>query len=255
LTFPVYNRGLTYHKVSEEREWGITTTTPRQFKAQIDRLDRLGFSFSTIRNSEKADNPILVTFDDGYNCVKEHALPVLDEYGGVGTVFAITGYVGKMNSWDYFPESKQIGHMDWSDLQALSQRGWEIGSHGLTHRRMIHMDRTTIQKELRNSKKELESRLGEEIVTFCPPFNAWNSELLYEVEQAGYKKMAISYPLNGLPSWSGEFVTRLGVYLHDPLPLFMGKITANPFSTLQVLQQQVINHLGDGRILENWLKR
>ena len=254
MTFPVYNRGLVYHKVSEEREWGITTTTPKQFKAQIDLLSRLGFSFSTIRDKDEVENPILITFDDGYTCVREHAEPVLRAHGGVGTVFAITDYVGKMNSWDYFPKDKQILHMDWTQLRELSDQGWEIGSHGKSHRRMIHMRTRELRKELRDSKKQLEQKLGVEIITFCPPFNAWNSELLYEVEQAGYTRMAISYPLDGLPSWSGEFIPRLGVYLHDALPLFRAKIQADLLSPVEVIQQQLINHLGDGKILENWLK-
>lgn len=243
-----------YHKVSAEREWGITTTTPKQFKAQMDLLSRLGFDFSTVQDRDQVENPILITFDDGYSCVNEIAAPILHEYDAPATIFAITDYVGKKNAWDYFPEEKQVTHMGWGELRELSDRGWEIGSHGSTHKRMIHMSRKMIQKELRDSKKELENRLGREIVTFCPPFNAWNSELVYEIEQAGYSNIAISYPLSGLPSWSGSFIPRLGVYLHDNGPLFKGKILANPLSPLAVLQQQVINHLGDGKILENWLK-
>lgn len=243
-----------YHKVSAEREWGITTTTPKQFKAQIDLLRHLGFDFTTIADRGTSDNPILITFDDGYSCIREFAAPILHEYDAPATIFAITDYVGKKNSWDYFPEAKQITHMAWTELRELSDLGWEIGSHGSTHKRMIHMSQKMIRKELRESKLELENQLGKEILTFCPPFNAWNSELVYEIEQAGYRSIAISYPLSGLPTWSGSFIPRLGVYLHDNSLMFKGKIITNPFSPLAVFQQQVINHLGDGKILENWLK-
>ena len=251
---PVYNRGLVYHKVSKQYEWGLTTTTPQQFRTQMLELQRLGFSFSRVKDYDPALNQILITFDDGYSCIKEYAAPVLEEVGGVATVFAITDYVGKQNSWDYFPESKQIWHMNWAELRSLHEKGWEIGSHGESHRRLIAMDSMAIQHELLNSKQEIEDQLGTEVTTFCPPFNAWNADLLSQIEQAGYTKIAISYPLSGLPKWGGSFVPRLGVYLHDTKPLFLAKIFANPLAPLEVLQQQLINIAGDGKILESWLK-
>ncbi len=253
MSIPVYNRGLVYHKVSENFEWGLTTTTPQQFKAQMLALQRLGFSFSRIKDLDSVENPILVTFDDGYSSVMEHAAPVLDEIGGVATVFAITDYVGKKNTWDYFPAAKQVTHMDWTELRILHERGWEIGSHGRTHRRLIGMSPKQLKDELRSSKQEIEERLGKEVTTFCPPFNAWSNDLLEDIEQAGYTKIAISYPLAKLPKWSGEFVPRLGVYLHDMLPLFIAKIKTGPLAPLEVLQQQLINMAGNGKLLESWV--
>ncbi len=254
MAFPVYNRGLVYHKVSEDYEWGVTTTTPRQFRAQMLALQHLGFSFSNIKDYDDSQNQILVTFDDGYSCINEFAVPILETVGGVATVFAITDYVGKKNSWDYFPESRQVSHMNWSELRSLHEKGWEIGSHGKTHRRLIAMDTNEIRNELLSSKKNIEDRIGSEVTTFCPPFNAWNSDLISQIEQAGYTQVAISYPLTGLPKWAGRFVPRLGVYLHDSMPLFQAKIFANPLAPLEVLQQQLINMAGDGKILESWLK-
>ena len=253
MPFPVYNRGLVYHKVSEQHEWGVTTTTPRQFKAQMLELKRLGFAFSTLRDSDIDPDSIMVTFDDGYECIHRYAAPILAEMGAVATVFAITDYVGKKNSWDYFPVDKQVEHMSWAALRDLSDRGWEIGSHGCSHRRMVNMNPKLAWRELMTSKVKIEDTLGKPVTTFCPPFNAWNSDLLSMIEQAGYTRIAISYPLDGLPTWSGKFIPRLGVYLHDLLPLFMAKIRITPLAPLAVLQQQLINLAGDGKILENWL--
>lgn len=243
-----------YHKVSENYEWGLTTTTPKQFRAQMLELQRLGFLFSNIKNQDISKNQILVTFDDGYSNINEFAVPILDEVGGVATVFAISDYVGKKNSWDYFPVEKQVDHMNWTELRELHDRGWEIGSHGKTHRRLVGMDTKQVRSELITSKKHIEDQLGGEVTTFCPPFNVWDSDLVSEIEQAGYSQIAISYPLNDLPRWSGSFVPRLGVYLHDTMPFFRGKIFATPLAPLEVLQQQLINMAGDGKILERWWK-
>ena len=254
MTVPVYNRGLVYHKVSAQYEWGLTTTTLHQFKAQMLALKHLGFSFTTIKDWDSSSNQIMVTFDDGYDCIREFAAPILDEVGGVATVFAISEYVGRKNSWDYFPESKQIEHMSWSKLRELHDKGWEIGSHGRSHIRLIGLSPAIIKDELLTSKKQIEDQIGSEVTTFCPPFNAWNDELVGEIEQAGYSQIAISYPLYGLPKWSGKFITRLGVYLHDIKPLFLSKMIVNPLAPLAVLQQLLINQAGDGKLLESWGK-
>lgn len=254
LSFPVYNRGLVYHKVSEKLELGLTTTTPTQFKTQMLALKRLGFMFSTIDKNNPEMHQIMITFDDGYSSIMDYAAPILDEVGGVATVFAITDYIGKKNSWDYFTKDKQVDHMSWGHLRQLKNLGWEIGSHGRSHKRMINLSIKSIQDELESSKKEIEDKVGAEVSTFCPPFNAWNSELLLLIEEAGYNKVAISYPLNGLPNWAGEFIPRQGVYLHDSMPLFLAKLFANPLAPIAVLQQQIINLVGNGKILENWLK-
>lgn len=252
MTFPIYNRGLVYHKVSEKIEWGLTTTTPKQFKAQMLDLQRLGLIFTCVKDYDQDQNQVLVTFDDGYVSVYDHAAPILEALNGVATVFAITDFVGKKNSWDYFPEDKQVDHMNWTQLRTLHEKGWEIGSHGCSHRRLLSLEKSVVQHELVNSKREIEDRLGGEVKTFCPPFNAWDEDLLGRVEEAGYDKLAISFPLETLPSWKGRFIPRLGVYIHDLRPLFLGKVLTTPLAPFQVLQQQVINLAGDGRLLEAW---
>ena len=118
---------------------------------------------------------------------------------------------------------------------------------------MIQMSNKDVRDELKTSKDQIEDQIGGEVTTFCPPFNAWNSDLLGMIEEAGYTRIAISYPLSGLPKWNGEFVPRLGVYVQDSLPLFLAKIKASPLAPLAVLQQQVINLAGNGNIVENWL--
>lgn len=252
MHFPTYNRGLVYHKVSDRLEWGLTTTTLKQFQAQVDELNRLGFSFSTISERESSENPVLITFDDAYESVYEHAYPILEQGKGVATVFPITDYVGRKNDWDYFPEEKQVNHMDWSQLREVQSKGWEIGSHGRSHRRLITLSKDEIWDELTISKQEIEDRIGAEVTSFCPPFNVWNKELLSMIEDAGYTSLSISYPLSGLPAWGGAFIPRMGVYLQDNLTLFRAKLQASPWAPLAVMQQQLINIAGNGNLLENW---
>lgn len=68
---------------------------------------------------EPARGIVTLSFDDGYESVFNKAYPVLDRNGLVGTV--------------YMPEyyENAPGRMSSENLCALSERGWEIGGHGL----------------------------------------------------------------------------------------------------------------------------
>jgi peptidoglycan/xylan/chitin deacetylase (PgdA/CDA1 family) len=56
---------------------------------------------------------ITFCFDDGYQSVYQYAYFILEKYGFVGPVFAISSIIG------------EAGHMDWDQLKELYQNGWE----------------------------------------------------------------------------------------------------------------------------------
>ena len=78
---------------------------------------------------------LVVTFDDAFAVVREHAAPVLDLLGVPGTVFAPTDLVtvGKAMSWSGLESHaltpKERRPMTWRELDDLAAAGWEIGSH------------------------------------------------------------------------------------------------------------------------------
>jgi len=241
-----YNRGLVYHKVSPAFEWGLTTTKPDQFKAQMSEIRQLGLSFARLRDHDRIENPVYVTFDDAYDSLHEHALPLMIELNAVATLYVIVDYVGKANSWDYFPERHQVRHLDWSQLQDFVNAGWEIGSHALTHRNLCSLPQRERLSEIQTSRKMLEDRLGIEVTSFCPPYNIWSHDVLEEITAAGYTSMSISFPLTPQPEWNGFILPRQGVYRHDGLSLFRSKLFPTPLTPLSVLLQQLINIGGQG---------
>lgn len=252
--WPTYNRGLVYHKVSPQLEVGLTTTTPGQFKAQMQELKRLGFSFATLRDFDSVDNPVFVTFDDAYDCIWEHAVPSLIELGGVATVYVIADYVGKKNAWDYFKPASQVDHLAWDRLRELDELGWEIGSHGCSHRNLLILSKAERLEELRRSKDVLEERLGREVTSFCPPYNQWNSILLEEINEAGYSSISISFPIEPLPPWPGHIQPRLGVYIYDLLPLFRSRLKMTPLMPITILGQKFTNIMAQAPIISRRLK-
>jgi peptidoglycan/xylan/chitin deacetylase (PgdA/CDA1 family) len=132
---------------------------------------------------------ISLTFDDGFRCQFERALPILNQYGFPATFFLIANqdpthdrWAGHTNDW---------WKIDWREediamLKKLVQGGHEIGSHSVTH----HPTKMRTQPELeaRNSKQLIEGWLGTTVSSFCYPFYHSHSYLADAVKNVGYER-------------------------------------------------------------------
>src|SRR4030065_1715789 len=96
---------LTYHSL--DSSGSVISTAPSRFRSQMAWLHQKGFQTLSLAEAARlvrAGQPFrertcVVTFDDGYETVYRDAFPILQELGYTATVFLITGYCGKRNSW------------------------------------------------------------------------------------------------------------------------------------------------------------
>ena len=102
-----------------------------------------------------------VTFDDGFVCVRDHALPVLSKRNIPATLFVPSGCLGKQPSW------LNEKHLDYKNviltqaqLNNLNKKLISIGSHGRTHKNLLQIATEEAKKEIIQSKKELEDILN-----------------------------------------------------------------------------------------------
>lgn len=70
---------------------------------------------------------VTLVFDDGLESVRQFAFPVLSRHGLVATTAVIAGRV----------DSGDPDFMTSDELRELQRAGWEVASHGLTHKRPI----------------------------------------------------------------------------------------------------------------------
>jgi peptidoglycan/xylan/chitin deacetylase (PgdA/CDA1 family) len=80
---------------------------------------------------------VSLVFDDGLSSVYQYAFPVLARYGLPATVGIISSRV----------RSGDPDFMTRAQLQALEKAGWEIASHGLTHKRPVDIPRYLSDEE------------------------------------------------------------------------------------------------------------
>jgi peptidoglycan/xylan/chitin deacetylase (PgdA/CDA1 family) len=132
---------------------------------------------------------VTITFDDGYASLHDQVAPILAEYGATATVFLNTGWIGETARK---ASNAALGHypnehfLTWREVEALSKAGWTFGSHGVEHLDLTRQDAAVVAWELDDSKREIESRLGQPCQHFAYTWGRFTPSLQHAVKDAGY---------------------------------------------------------------------
>lgn len=184
---------LCYHRIGGPLELGVTRVGRSMFVRQMTALAKAGWrtlslgEFASPATPPAACRTFLLTFDDGYASLAEHAYPVLADLGFTATTFLITDYVGKTNTWDVRYTWNRLEHLRWTDVEHWRAAGFEFGSHGATHRRLTWLDDSTAAMDLARSREILTSRLGGDAGrAIAYPFGAVNDRIVAHASDAGY---------------------------------------------------------------------
>lgn len=120
---------LVYHHI-EDPATSDVSCTPAQFAAQMSAL--LANGFTPVRLDEAkgfleggaaaVKNPVLITFDDGYESLHQYALPVARKLGMPMTVFVVTSRIGLKPQFTRYLSRDEIREMAGSGF-------FEFGSH------------------------------------------------------------------------------------------------------------------------------
>jgi peptidoglycan/xylan/chitin deacetylase (PgdA/CDA1 family) len=242
---------LCYHHI-DDRELSGYSVKPAAFEEQMEYLAANGFHVLPLtevvaRLEGKDQSPfpekaVAITFDDGYRCAHERALPVLRKHRFHSTWFLYPSFVGPKGDklpWEVY---KQLTSDPLVDLQ----------SHSYTHPNFAKLARTLapeayareMQKELAGSRKTLESRLGKTVDQLAWPFGVYDEQLQKCAAEAGYRAM---YSVNGSangPGCSPRSISRVMVMYADGPKAFARKAGG------QALELEVASPR-DGAILEN----
>jgi peptidoglycan/xylan/chitin deacetylase (PgdA/CDA1 family) len=224
---------LCYHALSSTWSEDISVK-PEAFEHQIESLSRTGWTSATFTNAichPQAARTVAITFDDAFASVKTFALPVLNEFGMTGTVFAPTHYVtGQLPlaweglaRWEQTTHAAELTPMTWDDLNELAELGWEIGSHTRTHPRLPSLDDHTLAAELRQSREECQAYMSRETTSVAYPYGDFDRRVAAQAREAGYAAGAT------LARWHSEsdpyLSSRIGIYHEDSASRFGLKVS------------------------------
>lgn len=169
LTPPVLTTGevnvpiLMYHYISippadadvYRRDLSVT---PERFREQMAWLQENGYHTVTLYQVHTAltagvplpENPIVLTFDDGYVDNYENAFPILREFGFTGTFFILTDVTDR----------SQPGYMTWDMIREMSRAGMSIEVHGREHVEYTNRDRDWLVFHLLGPAQTIQANLG-----------------------------------------------------------------------------------------------
>lgn len=169
---------LMYHALGDDL-WGEPELFVRaeDMEAQLQYLLDNGYDpiwFSDLRNIEKYDKPVILTFDDGYDDNYTILLPLLQKYNVKATVFVVAGL------------TEQPHKMSWGEVKTMSQSGLvSIQSHGMYHADLSKLNAEELIFELGDSRLSITRMSGKIPSVICYPSGKF-SDLTLEIAERYY---------------------------------------------------------------------
>jgi peptidoglycan/xylan/chitin deacetylase (PgdA/CDA1 family) len=168
---------LTFHSL--DTSGSVISYGPDEFRQLVEGLLEEGVALvgmdELLQGEGRSDRPrALLTFDDGFTSVHEHALPLLTDLGVPALLYVVTGWVGRTNRWPtQGADAPEFDLMGWSQLRELQAAGIELGSHSVEHSPLTDLTDEDLERELANSKGRLEDELQQEVRHFSYPYGTY----------------------------------------------------------------------------------
>ena len=149
-------------------------------------------TFIPIAYAQKA---IILNFDDDWKGQLTYAVPILEKYGFNASFYVTTGCLTYQNS-SFCNNSGGESAMTWDDIRTLSELGYDIQSHGVSHKDLTTLSAAELEYEVAQSKQSLLEH-GINSTIFGPPYAAGqgNSTVVdtiskyYEMARVGYEPL------------------------------------------------------------------
>jgi peptidoglycan/xylan/chitin deacetylase (PgdA/CDA1 family) len=184
---------LTYHKLgprpSRVRLKGLYLSA-ELFRRQMEELHETGFRFVPLDEARGGEmgpgSRVVVTFDDGFRNVRQHALETLTAFGVRAIQFLLPDLLGRSNEWEQREGEVAEPLMDAAEVRDWLAAGQEIGSHTRTHPWLTRIPLAQAREEISASRKKLEDRFQVTVRHFCYQYGDWNETVRDLVAEAGY---------------------------------------------------------------------
>jgi peptidoglycan/xylan/chitin deacetylase (PgdA/CDA1 family) len=225
---------LVYHVIDESRSVAEARycVTPSAFRAQMAYLAASGHIVMPLADliqalkdgTPLAEGALAITFDDGFECFWDNALPVLTEYSLPATVFAVAGRLGGTNTWmesKGWPARKLMGA---PALRELRKAGISVGCHSLTHRPMTELSDDELTAETSIARQVLRDALDADVTLFAYPYGKQGDRERKAVARAGFLAACETEP--GFNRHGADLfaLRRIDIYGNDSLFQFRRKL-------------------------------
>jgi peptidoglycan/xylan/chitin deacetylase (PgdA/CDA1 family) len=189
---------LMYHRVGEahnawERKYCVSA---HRFAEHMRMLKHSDWQAVSIKHffawldgeAELPRKSFVLTFDDGFLGVYEHAAPVLAALNWPATVFLVSKLIGKQDTWceSHNPSGATYPLMDASHIEQLRSQGLSFQSHTRCHTDLPTLADEALRDQLAGSREDLQSLLGCAVDYLAYPYGRYDERVLRETQLAGY---------------------------------------------------------------------
>lgn len=175
--------------------------SPKRFRPMMRWFLNAGYTTATTSQwlrDELSRNQVLLTFDDGYDDLYDHLLPLAVEHHLTAVIFLVADRVGASNVFDQASGLRARNLLTWPQIREMQKHGFEFGSHTLTHPYLPDLPDEQLRREVRDSKLRLEDSLGVEVTSFAYPYGGVDRRVRAAVADAGYNLAFTTLPG---PNW------------------------------------------------------
>lgn len=227
---------LMYHRVGDARnDWEARyAISPSNFEAHMHALARSGKRAIAIDNfvdwlagsRSLPDGAFVLTFDDGFRGVRDHALPVLEHLGWPFAVFLVSDLIGGEDHWTRHsnPCGTTYPLLDIGEIRDMQRRGCSFHSHTRSHASLPSIDDDALESELRGSRGALAELLGHDIRYLAYPFGHVDARVEAATVAAGYTAAFATQPGFNRRDVNRFRIRRLDVFGTDTPEMLMRKI-------------------------------
>lgn len=197
---------LMYHRVGASRNAREAryAIAPDRFAAHMRALAAAGHQAVEIDalvawlegGAPLPEGAFLLTFDDGFQGVREHATPVLQALGWPFTVFLVSDHIGGEDVWT------RVTHPGWptypllnaEDIRDMRRRGCSFQSHTRGHLSLPTLDDAELAGQLQGSRQALAELLGQEVRYLAYPHGHVDERVARATRAAGYRAAFATQP-------------------------------------------------------------
>jgi len=227
---------LMYHRVGEaHNDWEARyAISASNFAAQMHTLADKGFRAVGIDRflewlnggSPLPEGAMLLTFDDGFRGVRDHALPVLEALDWPFTVFLVSDLIGSQDVWTRSsnPSGTTYPLLDADEIRDMQKRGVSFHSHTRSHASLPRLDETRLADQLSGSRQALAGLLGHDVPYIAFPFGHQDERVEAATRAAGYRAAFSTQPGFNRQDVNPFRIRRIDVYGTDTPVMLLRKI-------------------------------
>jgi peptidoglycan/xylan/chitin deacetylase (PgdA/CDA1 family) len=178
------------------------------------RVWPLGALWSPADVSVAGPSPVAITFDDGRASDYEVAYPTLSDAGVTAEFFVNTATIG------------QAGYLTWARIAEMHRGGLHFQSHAHEHVILLGLPPKALDRQLRDSKRLLEDRLGTAVEFLAAPYGLLDGRVIGAALEAGYRAVCNSLEWTARPG--ARTINRVVVYGTTREREFLWLLRGNP---------------------------